>query len=97
MRQTQDGDVECAAAQIEHGINAFAGVVEAVSNGRCGGFVDQAQNIQARQLRGIFSGLALGVVKVSGHSDHGTVQVVVEGVFGAVAQRGQNFGAHFNG
>ena len=97
MRQAQDGNVEGAATQIKHGINAFAGVVEAVCNGRGGGLVDKAQHVQTRQLRGIFGGLALRIVKVSGHGDHGTVQVVIEGVFGAVTQGGQNFGADLNG
>ena len=96
MCQAQDGNIESAATQIEHGINAFARVVQAVGNGRGGGFVDQAQNVQAGQLRGVFGGLALGIVKVSGHGDHGAVQVVVEGVFGAVTQGGQNFGAHLH-
>ena len=47
-------------------------------------------------MRGIFGGLALGVVKVSRHSDDRAVQVVVEGVLGAVTQCGQNFGAHLH-
>ena len=97
LRQAQDGDVKGAATQIEHGINTLAGVVEAISNGRGGGLVDQAQHIQARQLRGVFGGLALGIVKVGGHGDDRAIQVVVEGVFGAVTQRGQNFGADFDG
>ena len=95
--QAQDRNVKRATAQIEHGVNAFAGVVQPVGNGSRRGFVDQAQHVQPRQLRSVFGGLALGVVKVSGHGDDRAVQVVVEGVFGAVTQRGQNFGADFHG
>ena len=96
LRQAQDGDVKRATAEIEHGVNAFARVVEAIGNRRGGRFIDQAQHIQAGQLRGIFGGLALSVVKVSRHSDDRAIQVVVEGVLGAVTQGGQDLGTHLH-
>ena len=48
-------------------------------------------------MRRVFGGLALRVVKVSRHGDDSAVQVVVKGVFRAVAQRGQNLGADLDG
>ena len=94
--EAQDRNIESAATQIKHGINAFARIVETVSNGRCGGFVDQAQHIQAGQLGCVFGGLALGVVKVGGHGDDRAVEVIVEGVFGSVTQGGQDLGTDFD-
>ena len=72
-------------------------MVQAIGDGRRGGLVDQAQHIQARHLRSVFGGLALGVVKIGWHGNHHAIQVVVESVFGAVTQCGQNFGAHLDG
>ena len=45
----------------------------------------------------ILGGLALRVVKVRGHGDHCPVEIVIEGVLGPLAQRGQDFGADLDG
>ena len=97
LRQAQDGDVERAAAQVVHGVHALGSVVQAVGDGGGRGFVDQAQHLQARQLGGVFRGLALGIVKVGGHGDDGAVNQSAQAVFGTLAQAGQNFGADFHG
>ena len=47
-------------------------------------------------MSGIFGGLALGIVKVSRHRDHGTIEVVIEGVFSSVTQGGQNIGTYLH-
>jgi len=41
--------------------------------------------------------LALRLVKICGHRDHGADQFVAERVFGALAQRRENFRRHFDG
>ena len=43
LRQAQDGNIEGAAAQVVHGIDAFAGVVQTIGNRGGRGLVDQAQ------------------------------------------------------
>ncbi|MPM63602.1 hypothetical protein SDC9_110483 [bioreactor metagenome] len=97
FRQTQHRDVERAATQVIHGIDAFGGIVQAVGNRRCRRFIDESQQVQARQLGRVLGGLALGIVEICWHGDHRTIDVVVEAVFGAKTQRGQNFRAHLHG
>ena len=96
LRQTQNRNVEGSTAQVVNGIDAFAGVIKAIGNGRRGGLIDQAQQMNSRQLGRILGGLALGVIEISRHSNDRTVQIVIEGVFGAVTQRGQYLGADFD-
>ena len=96
MRQAQDGDVKSATAQVEDGVDARAGVVQSICNRSGGRLVDQAQHIQASQLRRILGGLALRVVKVRGHGDHRAVQVIVQTVLRPVTQRGQDISAHLH-
>ncbi len=95
--QLQQRDIEGATTQVIDGIQAFGTVVQAIGNGRGCGLVDQAQHVQAGHLGRVFGGLALCVVKVGGHRDDGTKQVVVEGVFGALAQAGQDLGRDLDG
>ena len=96
MAQAKNRHIKRAAAQVVNRVNAFAAVVQAVSNRSGGGLVDQTQHIQAGHLRRIFGGLSLRVVKVGGHGDDRAVYVIVERVFGALAQRGQYFSAHLD-
>ena len=97
LSQPQHGNVKGTAAQVVHGIGAFAGVVQAIGNRCRRGFVDQAQQVQARKLGRILGGLALRIVEVRGHGDDRAVEVIVERVFRAVTQRGQDFGTDFHG
>ena len=94
--QAQDGNIKSAAAQVINGVNALRRVVQAVGNGSGCGLIDQAQNIQAGELRRVFGGLALRIVKISRHGNDGAIHIVVKAVFGAKAQRGQNLGADFH-
>ena len=96
-RETQNGNVKGTATQIEHGVNAFAGIVQAVGNGRRSRLVDQTQHVDAGHLGRIFGGLPLRIIEVRRHRDHRAVKVIIERVFCAVAQRGQDLGTHFNG
>ena len=97
LGQLENGHIEGAATQIEHGIGALAGIVQPIGDGGSGGLVDQAHDMDAGHFSRILGGLALGIVKVGGHGDHRTEQIVVEGVFSPVAQRSQDFGTDFDG
>ena len=97
LRETKDGDVEGASPQVEHGVQAFAAIVEAIGNRRSRGLVQQAQQVQASELGRVFGGLALGVVEIGGHRDHSAKDVVVKRILGPEPQRGQDFGAHLHG
>ena len=47
-------------------------------------------------MRRVFGGLALGVVKISRHRDHGAKEIGTKRVFSAVTHRRQNIGADFD-
>ena len=97
LTELQQRDVEGAATQVIHRIQALGAVVQAVGNGRRRGLVEQAQHVQAGHLRSVFGGLALGIIKVGWHGDDRAKQIVVEGVFSALAQLGQDLGRHLDG
>ena len=67
--QLEDGDVECAAAQIVNGDGSVFALIESVCQ-RCGrGFVDQPQNFEPRDASGVFRSLPLGIVEICGNRD----------------------------
>ncbi|MNS80147.1 NAD-specific glutamate dehydrogenase [compost metagenome] len=90
LRQAQDGDIERAAAQVVHGVHAFRGMIQAVGDGRRRGFIQQAQDVQARKPGRVARGLTLGVVEIRGHRDDGAHQVVAQHVFRALTQHRQD-------
>ena len=81
--EVQDGDVEGAAAQVEHE-DALVGaaLVEAVGERRGGGLVDDALDVQAGDLAGVLGGLALGVVEVGRDGDDGVGDGLAEVLLG---------------
>ena len=91
LRQSQDGNVKCSTTQIVDGEHALAGVIEAIRDGCGGGLADQAQHIESGQLRRVFGRLSLRFVEISGNGNHRAVDVVAEGVFGAITQGRKNF------
>ena len=94
--QTQDRDVERTATQIVDRVNALAGIVQSISDGRSSGLIDETQHLQTGHLRRVLRCLALRVVKIGRHRDHRAVQIVSKSVFGAITQRGQNIGTDLN-
>ncbi|OPF36239.1 NAD-specific glutamate dehydrogenase [Pseudomonas aeruginosa P49] len=94
--QAQDGNVEGSATQVVDGHQAFRALVQAVGHGGGGRLVEQAQDVQSCQARGILGSLALGVVEISRHGDHRTHQLATEGGFGALAQLTQDVRRDFH-
>ena len=72
VAQLEHGHVEGAAAEVEDQDGLIGAVlVEAVGE-RCGcRLVDDAQDVEAGDLAGVLGGLALCVVEVRRHRDHG--------------------------
>src|SRR5450631_3618236 len=66
-RELQDRYVEGAAAEIEDREGALGSVIETVRDGGGGGLVQQAQHVQARELRRVLRRLALRIVEIRGH------------------------------
>ena len=78
----QQRDVERATAEVEDQDRLLLlALVEPVRQGGRGGLVDDAQDVEARDLAGLLGGLALGVVEVRGDRDdgvgHGLAQVAL--------------------
>ena len=79
------------------GIDALRPVIKAIGNRGRSGLIDKAQHIQSGELRCVLGRLTLGIIKIGGHRDHHTVNIVIKSVFGAEAQRCQYLGAHLYG
>jgi hypothetical protein len=97
FRQAQDGNVEGAAAEVEHGVDAFGRIVEAIGDRGGGRFVEQAQHVDAGQARGILGGLALCIVEIGRHGDHGAGEFAAQRGLGPVAHGLQDLGRNFHG
>ncbi len=88
----EDRDVERAAAEVEHADRFLALLVEAVGQRGGGRLVDDAGDFQAGDLAGVFGGLALGVVEVGRHGDHGLVDLVTQIGLGRLLELAENLG-----
>ena len=89
-----DGDVEGAAAQVVHGdlaVLAFLLVHAEGERGR-GRLVDDALDVQARDAAGVLGRLALRVVEVGRHRDHGLGDFLAEVVLGGLLHLAQDLG-----
>ena len=72
LADLEERDVEGAATEVEDEDElVLLALVEAVGQRGRGRLVDDAQDVQARDLAGLLGGLALGVVEVRGDGDDG--------------------------
>ena len=67
----EDGDVEGAAAEVVDRDRLRFLLVETIGERRRGGLVDDAQDLEPRDLARVLGGLTLGVVEIGGHRDDG--------------------------
>ena len=74
----EHGDVERPAAEVEHRDLLVLLLVEAVRKRGRGRLVDDAKDLEARDLAGILGGLALGIVEICRHRDHGLRDLLAE-------------------
>ena len=82
----EDRDVERAAAKVVHGDGFVLLLVQAVSERRRRGLVDDALHVQPGDLSGIFGRLALRVVEVRGDGDHRVGDLLAEEILRGVLQ-----------
>ena len=85
----QHGDVERAPAEVEHQDGLLPLLVHPVGERGGGRLIDDAQHFQPGDLPGVPCRLALGVVEVGGHRDHGLGDALAEvlgGILGELAQ-----------
>ncbi len=67
--EVEDGDIERAAAEVEHENRLVLILVEAVGERRCRRLVDDAHDVETRDLARVLRRLALAVVEVRRHRD----------------------------
>merc|ERR1719423_290539 len=95
----ENRDIESAAAQIEDEDVALLAdfLVQTVGDG-CGcGLVDDTQHVHASDSSGIFGGLTLRVVEVSGDCDDGVGYGIAQISFRGFLHLGQDHGGNFFG
>src|SRR5579864_4685802 len=93
--QLENGNVECAAAEVINGDAAALRFMQAIGKRGGRGLVDKAKHFEARDSAGVFRGLALRVVEIGRHGDDGAVHRFAEMRFRPVFQLAQNESGYF--
>ena len=88
--ELQNGNIECAAAKIVDRHFAALLFVQTVGKRSSGWLVNQAQDFEASEFASILRGLALRIVEIRGHGDHGAIDRFTEVGFGPILQFAQN-------
>ena len=88
-----DGHVKGAAAKVVNKDLLGGFVVQTVGHSGGGGLVDDAQHVQPRNAACILRGLALAVIKISGHGDNGFGDRLTQIALGVPADLGKDHGA----
>ena len=88
----EDRDVERATAQVVHGDRLVLLLVHAV--GECGRrrLVDDTHHLEAGDLSGVLGSLALAIVEVRGHGDHGLRHLLPQVGLGRFLQLAEDHG-----
>ena len=89
-----DRDVERTAAQVIHGDLAVAllVLVQAECQRSRGRLVDDALDVQTGNAAGVLGGLALRIIEVCRHRDHGLSHFLAQVVLGGLLHLAQGFG-----
>ncbi len=82
-RQLEQRQVEGAAAEVVHREGALGRIVEAVGDRRRSRLVEQAQHVQAGELRRVLGRLSLGVVEIGRNGDDRAGERAAEARLGA--------------
>ncbi|OPY86665.1 MAG: NAD-specific glutamate dehydrogenase [Syntrophus sp. PtaU1.Bin208] len=69
--QFEDGDIEGAPSQVEHGDLLVLFLVQSIGQGGRRRLVDDPKDIQTGDLARVLRGLALGVIEIGRNGDHG--------------------------
>ena len=94
LADLEEGHVEGAATEVEDEDElVLLALVQAVGQGGGGGLVDDAQDVEARDLAGLLGGLALGVVEVRRDGDDGVGHGLAEVGLGVALELLQDAGA----
>ncbi|ENO91170.1 NAD-specific glutamate dehydrogenase [Thauera sp. 28] len=95
-RELEDGQVECAAAEVIDRIDAFGSIVQAICDCRGGGLVEQAQHVDPGQARSILGRLALCIVKIGRHRDDRPYERPAKAGLRTLAQPTQDLGRNLD-
>ena len=95
VAELEDGDVECASAEIVDGNGSLFGAIESVGQRGGGGLVDQAQHFKAGHAARVFCGLALRIVEISWHGDDGLGDGQAKEPLRIALELPQNVGGNF--
>ncbi len=96
--QFEDGEVKRAAAQVVHrDFRMFLELVQTVGERGGGRFVEDPFDRQPRQFARPFRRVALGIVEISGHSDHRARHDLAKISLGVTLQLLEDFRRNFLG
>ena len=95
LMQLEDGNVERAAAEVVHGDDAVALLVQSVSERRRGRLIHQPQHFEAGNASRILRRLTLRVVEVRGNSDDRLRDFSAEEALGVLLELQQDVRGNF--
>ena len=91
----EDGNIKGAAAQVINGDFLVFLLVKPVGQRGGRGLVDDAQDFQAGNAAGVFGGLALRIVEISGDGDDGLGDFFAQAHFGVGLELAQDHRGNF--
>jgi len=94
---SQKGHIECTATKVEHKdvLLTNSTLVQAIRNSSCGGFVDDADNVQTSDSSGVLRRLTLSIVEIGWDSDDGVLDLLSEVSFSDFLHLLQDHGGDF--
>ncbi len=80
----QNGDIECSSSEVIDSDGFVFLLLHSESHGCCCGFVDDSFYLESSDLAGVFGGLTLRVIEISGDSDDSAVDCLSEIALGSL-------------